>query len=145
MSEHRREPHRWRKGESGNPRGRPPTGMALAERIRERVDLDELIDIALEIARGKGIQIGLDENGDPMIAIPRPSDRLAAIGFLCDRGYPKPPAMLDVDLHRDGPPVDFSRLSAEELVTFETLLTTATAPTLAIVPELEPEEEPDAG
>jgi hypothetical protein len=45
----------WRKGESGNPRGRPPTGQAIAELARAEVDKHGLlVKLGNIAARGRG-------------------------------------------------------------------------------------------
>lgn len=44
----------WQKGQSGNPRGRPKTGQALAEKVRQAVErrnpelLKKLFELALD-------------------------------------------------------------------------------------------------
>lgn len=73
-----RQPHRWRKGESGNPGGRPRSGLAFAERIRERIDPDRVIDKVEAILN------------DPDASH---KDVMAAAAFLKDSGYLKPPVM----------------------------------------------------
>lgn len=95
----------FQKGKSGNPRGRPP--LALSERIREKVDPDELIQIALELAR--------DEN-----AFSR--DRMAAVSFLAERGWVKPPQTLAVAHVPAFPSYDYNALSTDELRTLEGLM-----------------------
>lgn len=67
-------PGSWRPGQSGNPTGRRPNALALAERIREKVDPGELIDIALALAREGQAE----------------STRMAALAWLSDRGWSKP-------------------------------------------------------
>lgn len=71
---------RWKKGETGNPNGRPRTGGALAEAIRRKADPDELAEIALKIARTSKSE----------------AYRLQALTFLADRGYIRPPAQHEV-------------------------------------------------
>jgi hypothetical protein len=68
-------PASWVKGQSGNPRGRPRRGDALAEAIRERVEPDRLIDVALAI---------IDSEAAPA------SVKLQAAQFLAERGYSRP-------------------------------------------------------
>lgn len=67
-------PASWRPGQSGNPQGRPRSPLSLAERVREKVSPDELIDIALELARKGAAE----------------STRIAALAWLSDRGWAKP-------------------------------------------------------
>lgn len=64
----------WAPGTSGNPRGRPRLGDALAERVRRRVDLDKLIDVLYAQVDDRGIA---------------PADRKAAAKELLDRGWGK--------------------------------------------------------
>lgn len=75
----------WPKGVSGNPAGRPKKLEAFAERVRERVDPDLVIDLAMRVAE------------DEKLA---PSTRLAALWPLVDRGWVKPPA--DARVHVEG-------------------------------------------
>jgi hypothetical protein len=41
-------PGSWKKGQSGNPRGGPRSGLALATTIRERIDPEKVLDIVCE-------------------------------------------------------------------------------------------------
>ena len=43
-------PASWKPGQSGNPHGRPKHQLAFAERVRERVDPDLVIELALRVA-----------------------------------------------------------------------------------------------
>lgn len=67
-------PHRWKPGQSGNPRGAPRKGNALAQAIRWKADPNELVDIALDLAR----------NGEAE------STRMQALTWLRDSGYLRP-------------------------------------------------------
>lgn len=67
-------PASWSAGRSGNPRGRPPKGSALTDAIRAKVSPDELVAIALDLAR----------NGEAE------STRLGALNWLRDSGYTRP-------------------------------------------------------
>ncbi len=67
-------PGSWKPGQSGNVKGRPRKGDALAERIREQVSPEELIAVAREIIAGTA----------------PPSVKLQAAQFLAERGYAKP-------------------------------------------------------
>lgn len=93
-------PASWKPGQSGNPRGRPPKGSALTDAIRAKVDPDELVSIALELARGA-------ENE---------GTRIAALAWLRDSGYVKP-----AERHEHGgagsfdDEEDYSHLSLDEL------------------------------
>ena len=75
-------PGAFRPGTSGNPRGRPRTGLALAEKIREMVDPAELVGIVLAIARDPGAPV---------------KHRLAAVTLLADRGWSKPPVAIEIE------------------------------------------------
>lgn len=91
-------------GHSGNPRGRPSPGLALAQRIRERVSPDELIDVAMKIAGKEGAAV---------------RDRLAAVQFLAERGWIKPPEKLELEASMaPSQPAEFdlARLSQDERV-----------------------------
>lgn len=66
-------------GPSLNPKGRPRSGLAFAERVRERVDPDLIINLALEVA------------SDTTMSAER---RLAALWPLIDRGFIKPPTTI---------------------------------------------------
>lgn len=90
-----RAPHRWAKGESGNRRGRPRSGLAFAERIRERVDPDLVIDLALRVAADESLSA---------------SERLAALLPLIDRGFIRPPTTAAVAIETTGPQLDWSRV-----------------------------------
>lgn len=96
----------WQPGQSGNPKGRPRTGHALAEAIRAKVDPVELAEIALGIARDAGEQA---------------KDRLTAVKFLADHGWSKPVIAVDTG---GAAPLDFSKLSSDQLA----ILATALAP-----------------
>lgn len=95
-------PASWKPGQSGNPKGRPRTGLAFAERIRERVSPDVVIDLAMAVA------------ADETLTAER---RLAALLPLVDRGYTKPPT--DQNLHlsqaNEASEYDYSKLTVEQL------------------------------
>lgn len=119
-----------------NPKGRPRTGTAFAEAVREHVDPQELIRIAIAIARGEPAVRDLqwlraraeaEAQGEEPPTIqgvevvwPTQSERIAALTFLRDSGYQKPAQQLEI-----GPPtsqaLDYSKLSDEELDQLEAL------------------------
>jgi hypothetical protein len=74
--------HRWYKGQPpANKTGRPRKGTSLAEKIRERADLDELFDIAMEIARGTPMVRVLDRvTGRPRLASEPSRERDVELG-----------------------------------------------------------------
>lgn len=90
----------WPKGHSGNRRGRTPGGLALAERVRQRVNPDDLIDIALRIAMGCPFVITDPRTGEPIPGmppnIPTVREQLLALTWIRDTGYSKPPQAVAV-------------------------------------------------
>ena len=71
---------RWRKGQSGNPRGRPKSDFKLRDLAQAhcREGLEKLVKIMR----------------DPKT---KPETVLAAVGMLWDRGFGRAPASLDVN------------------------------------------------
>jgi hypothetical protein len=90
----------WVKGgASPNPKGRPRTGMALAEYFRRHTDVAELHALAMSIARGEGISLERDDRGRALpgpVSIPTARDRIAAMTFVRDTGFFKPATMIGV-------------------------------------------------
>lgn len=64
----------WKKGESGNPGGRPKAVVSLTELAREHTE------------SAVRTLVGIMENGEAS-----PSARVSAASALLDRGYGKPP------------------------------------------------------
>lgn len=85
------------KGQSGNPKGRPPSTQGLAEYIRRKVEPQTLVDVAISIA-------------ESMESAAR--DRLQAVKFLADHGWSKPVMTVDVT---ESTNLDFSKLPLSEL------------------------------
>lgn len=69
----------FKPGVSGNPKGRAPVGMTLAEKLREKMPPGELSDLLCKIARTSD----------------KDQDRLKALQIIADRGYPAPPIKLE--------------------------------------------------
>lgn len=114
---------KWKKGQSGNPKGRPRSPYALANKIRDQVDPDELIALALSIARGEPQSIEVGEGQPIPCEVPTTKDRLAAMKFLADRGYVAPPKETIAHNTQDKRVTfDFSRLSDSELDDYYRLL-----------------------
>lgn len=84
----------WKKGETGNAKGRPRTGNSLAEAIRRRIDPDLYIDKLWEIAESS----------------PSDQTRLRALEMLSTAGYKRPAQVIEV-----GPADPFEDMSEEEL------------------------------
>jgi hypothetical protein len=70
----------WKPGQSGNPKGRPRKGDALAEAIRAQVSPEELIAVA------RGV---IDSDAPPSV-------KLQAAQFLAERGYRRPAETLEL-------------------------------------------------
>ena len=69
-------PTSWKPGQSGNPAGRPKRLEAFADRVRERVEPNLVIELAMAVAEDKSMPA---------------AQRLAALWPLVDRGWAKPP------------------------------------------------------
>jgi hypothetical protein len=68
---------RWIKGQSGNRRGRPKAGTAIAELARRQLDKHKLVELLGSIAAGEVREIGADQ-------------QLRAIQLLLAYGYGPP-------------------------------------------------------
>jgi hypothetical protein len=89
------------KGQSGNPKGRPRTGLALAERIRERLDPDIITDLAERVAADETLS---------------PQARIEILIPVYDRGFLKPPTTFagKVETSSTTPKRDWSQVPLEE-------------------------------
>lgn len=79
--------HLWKKGQSGNPGGRP---KGLEKRVRELVDFDKITLALQDIALGK-LPPGI--TGETTVKI---KDRIEASKVLYDRGFGKARSIVDV-------------------------------------------------
>lgn len=88
----------FKPGQSGNPAGRPRTGLSLAEKIRDGIDLDRVIELANELLGASDISA---------------DEKLKAILPLLKMGYVQPPQGIEI---RDERPrqLDYSNLSLAE-------------------------------
>lgn len=89
-----------RGGPSPNPNGRPRTGLAAAEKVRELVDPAEWVAFELSIAR------------DVAQSTER---RASAWHSLIDRGFVRPPVGLDASISQaSAPQRDWSQMSIDD-------------------------------
>lgn len=108
----------FKPGTSGNALGRPRGFAGVAKRImRETRDGAELVEYALGVWR--------NPSSDS-------KDRWAAFAWLSDRGLGKPLQTIDLSAAIEevpsGPPIDLSRLGADELAQLESIYRRALAP-----------------
>ena len=82
----------WRKGQSGNPAGRP---RGIASTVRAATDPESLVGVLLDVAQD---------------ARAKPSERIAAVRELLDRGYGKAPAFAAME---SGDPLELGAIAAE--------------------------------
>lgn len=103
--------HLWKPGQSGNPKGRPRSGNALTERIREAVPPDALIKLARDII------VSTDANN---------RDKLAAAKLLAEWGYHRPAERHEVVsgfAQESGDESSLENCTVEELVALSELET----------------------
>lgn len=132
----------WVKGgASPNPKGRPKTGLALAETIRGRLErsdaraLTDLVELALDVAMGRPVIIDTDwiraaaearARGEPEpprkgeAIQPTMAEMQRAWDWLAQWGYRKPPTDVEVtDSSGETKVFDYDRLSDAELAELE--------------------------
>jgi hypothetical protein len=121
-----------------NPKGRPRSGFAAAEIIREHGEdtglLREVIQLAFNVALGRPVLLDMDYLAERAQArrdgLPDPPRRGEAVQptitemqraweFLLAWGYRKPPQ--EVEINGTPSPVDYGRLSDAELDALEAL------------------------
>lgn len=91
---------RFRPGVSGNPGGRP---KGFGDRIRMLTrDGEELIEIALKVARGELSVVKATKDGN-FDVLPTAKERLDAIAWLGDRGWGKAAQPVEVTGEDGGP------------------------------------------
>src|SRR5580700_1275769 len=91
----------WGKGRSGNPKGRPKRGRTFSDALRAKGTADELAEIAWKAAR----------EGEPW-----------AIQMIYNRLEPQPAKLQLTHEVDNGNPIDYSRLTNEEIDQLESLL-----------------------
>ena len=101
----------FRPGQSGNPAGRPLKPAAI-EAQKVQADVKVLARECAPDAVSTLRTIMLDAKAPP-------AARIGAANALLDRGYGKPCQAVEVDVRK---PPDYSRLTDEELITFDELL-----------------------
>src|SRR5262245_3558945 len=79
---------RYAPGSSGNPKGRPRSGLALAETIRAKVDPEAVVELVLRLASDESVPL---------------KDRLAALLPWMAAGYLRPPTATAVSLESVDP------------------------------------------
>ena len=120
---------RWKKGQSGNPGGRPRGFKGLAKYIQNHTnDGQELIDFMLKLLRGETIGTKMidGETSLPVVHTPSLSDRIGAAGWLADRGFGKPVQSVELaDVSADGSKLvlpDIDSMDTDKLKQIEGIL-----------------------
>jgi len=120
---------KWKKGQSGNPGGRPRGFKGLAKYIQNHTkDGQELVDFMMKILRGQIIETDLldADTGLPVVHAPKLQDRIGAAGWLADRGFGKPVQSVELaDVSADGSKLvlpDIDSMDTDKLKQIEGIL-----------------------
>lgn len=90
----------WQPGQSGNVRGRPRTGLAFAEAVRERIDPHVVLDLVVRL---------LEDEATPI------AQRLASALPFVHAGFVKPPTGLDVSVSKSTDEAAYSHLTDDQI------------------------------
>jgi len=82
----------WKPGQSGNPSGRP---KGIAAIVKDKVDPGWMVDVLVDVAQDSRA---------------KPSERIAAVRELADRGWGKAPAFAAIE---GADPLELSAVAAE--------------------------------
>jgi phage FluMu protein gp41 len=89
----------WKKGQSGNPSGRPKGAKGLASYIRKETQDGEMVaDFALKVLAGQPVPTTIIDakTGEQVVHTPKLADRIWAATWLADRGFGKALASIEI-------------------------------------------------